>query len=168
MGLFGRDSQPDKPEAKRPLRSETSTTSGLSATTIAQDTRVEGTVSGSADIVIQGEVDGTINSTGRVTVSESGLVKAAIRGRAIRVSGRVEGNLTADELIELEPGGAVHGDLLSPRILIKDGANLQGQVEMSKPPASKESPMAAPAKDGKAVTGDGQSGAGNSKQSSKK
>ncbi len=139
MGLFGRDSQQSDARPSQPARTPAvPAAKKTTATTVAQGCQVEGSLAGSADILIQGEVRGSIASTGQVVVAESGSVHATIRARSISVAGRVKGDLTADDVIQLEPGGVVHGDLTSPRILIKDGANLQGQVEMSKPPPTAE------------------------------
>jgi cytoskeletal protein CcmA (bactofilin family) len=66
-------------------------------------------------------------------VAARGRVDATVHGRVVMVAGRVIGDITADEKIELEPTAEVDGDITAPRILIRDGATFRGKVNM-KPP----------------------------------
>ena len=66
-------------------------------------------------------------------VAPRGRVDATVHGRVVMVAGRVIGDITADEKIELEPTAQVDGDITAPRILIRDGATFRGKVNM-KPP----------------------------------
>ena len=139
MGLFSKETQAivdRSPET--PRKSGETAPADVSTTIIARGTTLEGLLKGSPDLRVEGEVSGEIRSSSRVVVGSSGRVKALIRARTIQVAGRVEGDLTADERIELASSAAVVGNLLAPRILIKEGANLQGSVEMSSPAAEKE------------------------------
>jgi cytoskeletal protein CcmA (bactofilin family) len=113
-------------------------------TVIAAAGRVAGEVCGAGDVRVDGIVDGVIDCEGRVVVSEGGRVTASVRGVSITVAGTVEGNINAEERIQLDPTARVVGDLVAPRILIQDGATLQGAVEMKAPPNRATRPAATP------------------------
>jgi cytoskeletal protein CcmA (bactofilin family) len=111
-------------------------------TVIAVAGRVTGEVAGSGDVRVDGTVDGAIHCGGQVLISEGGRVTASVRGQSVTVAGTVEGNINADERIQLDPTARVVGDLVAPRILIQDGASLQGAVEMTAPPKRGTRPAA--------------------------
>ncbi len=135
MGLFGRDTQPSPatPTGAQQRPGPRIQGAPSATTTVAAGTRIEGTLTGSSNVTVEGELEGAVAISGTFHVAQSGQVKASVRARNVTVSGRVDGDLSSDEKIQLEPSGVVHGNLVSPRILILDGAELQGQVVMSKP-----------------------------------
>ena len=136
MGIFGRDEEnPSLQPAQSAMRSSTSPTTPEAAdrTVIARPSTVEGRISGSGEIVVDGLVTGTIDAAGTVKVGEKGRVEATVHGKVVSVAGAVVGDITADEKIELEISAHVDGNITAPRILIKDGANFRGQVNMRKP-----------------------------------
>jgi cytoskeletal protein CcmA (bactofilin family) len=133
MGLFGRDAQTQN---LRPSQEKTFTpvsNPGSATTTIAKGGKFSGDITGSSDLRVEGEFEGTVAISGSAFVAESGQVQASIRAARGMVAGQVDGNVFGDELIELEPTAVVKGDLLAPKILIREGASLQGRVEMASP-----------------------------------
>ncbi len=136
MGIFGRDeANPDQQSAQSTVRLSASPTTPETAdrTVIARPSKIEGRISGSGEIVVNGLVNGTIEATGTVNVGEKGRVEATVHGKIVSVSGAVVGDISADERIELEISAQVDGNITAPRILIKDGASFRGQVNMRKP-----------------------------------
>ena len=136
MGIFGRDeANPDR----QPVQTTTSpsaspaTTEAADRTVIARPSKIEGSISGSGEIVINGLVNGTIEATGTVRVAQQGRVEATVHGKIVSVEGTVTGDITADEKIELDTTAHVDGNITAPRILIKDGATFKGQVNMREP-----------------------------------
>jgi cytoskeletal protein CcmA (bactofilin family) len=106
----------------------------LGSRTIVTDTiQIEGTLSGTGEITVDGRVRGSIDGKDEVVIAARGRVDATVHGRTVVIAGRVIGDITADQKIELEPTAQVDGDMTSPRILIKDGATFRGKVNM-KPP----------------------------------
>ncbi len=98
-------------------------------TVIGQGTTVRGRVSGAASLEIQGHVDGEISIEGELTIERDGLVSANVDARVIIVRGAVKGDLVAHDLVSLEAGARVVGDLKAPRIAIAQGALVRGQVQ---------------------------------------
>jgi cytoskeletal protein CcmA (bactofilin family) len=136
MGIFGRDdTTPNQQPTRATTRPSTPppSTSSSERSIIAPQSVVEGTISGSCEIVVNGLVKGSIDGSGIVTVTEKGRVEAATHGRIVTVGGTVNGDISADEKIELESSARVDGNITAPRILIKDGASFMGQVNMKEP-----------------------------------
>jgi cytoskeletal protein CcmA (bactofilin family) len=100
------------------------------ATTIARGSKVKGSVTGSAPLKIEGELDGRVLLDGLVTVAEGGLLKGEVRAGTVQVSGQLVGNVTGRERVEVLAGGSLVGDVSSPRFVIIEGAFYKGNVEM--------------------------------------
>ncbi len=138
MGLFGSDDktqtapQPADGQTSRPSPQKPPDQRGT-RTVITDTILIEGTLSGTGQITVDGRVRGSIDGKDEVVIGSRGRVDAAVHGRAVTVVGRVTGDITADQKIELEPTAQVDGDITAPRILIKDGATFRGKVNM-KPP----------------------------------
>jgi cytoskeletal protein CcmA (bactofilin family) len=81
-------------------------------------------------------IKGTIDSDGKVRVTEQGRVEADVHAHLVAVAGTITGNITADDRIILEPTARVDGNITAPRILIEDGATFKGQVNMRAPERS--------------------------------
>jgi cytoskeletal protein CcmA (bactofilin family) len=106
------------------------------ATVIGPEARFVGEVSGDADVVIQGRLEGNVSVSRRVTVASSGEVKGDLHGRAVVVGGRVVGQVRADERAELLASASVQGNVHAPKVVIAEGAQLQGNVAMATPAVS--------------------------------
>ena len=100
-------------------------------TTIGQGVVIEGEIEGGEDFVIDGTVDGTIELPQHVlTVGPSGRVKGQLSAKSVVVFGRVNGSIEASERVRIEETGSVEGAISAPRLVMADGAQLQGRVEM--------------------------------------
>jgi cytoskeletal protein CcmA (bactofilin family) len=136
MGIFGRDeANPDQQPAPTTTGPSTSLTTpeATDRTMIARPSKIEGRISGSGEIVVNGLVNGTIEATGTVRIAQQGQVDATVHGKIVSVAGTVTGDITADERIELGTSAHVDGNITAPRILINDGAIFRGQVNMREP-----------------------------------
>jgi len=119
-------------------------------TVIGRGVRVRGRVTGEADLTIAGHVEGEVAVAGDVTIEAGGLVGANVSARSVVVRGAVKGDLTGEELVRLEDGARVVGDLRAPRIAIAQGALVRGLVQTGGAPsaparARAETPAARPA-----------------------
>ena len=114
---------------------------------VGKSIKFKGEISGSEDLVIDGEVEGTIElRDNSLIVGPNGNVRAQIKARTITVQGRLEGNVHAGERIEIRKTGSLEGDLVTPRIVIEDGAVFRGSIDILKPgavqqPAPSRKPM---------------------------
>src|SRR6516165_5692205 len=114
--------------APRPV---TTTTSDQA--TIGKSLVIKGEVTGSESLYIDGRVEGSINLSGnRVTVGRNGIVAANINAREIVVLGKVRGNLTASDRVDIRSDGSLTGDVIAARISIEDGAFFKGGIDIRK------------------------------------
>ena len=102
----------------------------------------KGDLSGDEDLQIDGQVEGGIQlANHELTIGETGRVQAQLYAKSVIVVGQVIGNITATERVEIQVNGVVEGDVHAPRLVVAEGAVLNGSVEMTRPP---ESPAATP------------------------
>ena len=102
--------------------------------TIGKSLVIKGEVTGSESLYIDGRVEGSINLPGnRVTVGRNGVVNANITAREIVVTGKVRGNLSASDRVDIRNEGSLTGDVVAQRISIEDGAFFKGGIDIRKP-----------------------------------
>ncbi len=116
------------PAAPRPVAASTA-----DQATIGKSLVIKGEVTGSESLYIDGRVEGSINLSGnRVTVGRNGVVSANINAREIVVLGKVRGNLTASDRVDIRSDGSLTGDVVAARISIEDGAFFKGGIDIRK------------------------------------
>ena len=122
---------PEPPSAPRPASPPINT---QEQATLGKSLVIKGEVTGSESLYIDGRVEGSINLPGnRVTVGRNGVVAANISAREIVVLGKVRGNMTASDRVDLRGEGSLTGDVVAQRISIEDGAYFKGGIDIRKP-----------------------------------
>jgi cytoskeletal protein CcmA (bactofilin family) len=107
-------------------------TSGEIAT-IGKSVVVKGELSGSEDLVIDGEVEGSITLRGQtLTVGPNGRVRANVEARNVILHGRVDGDIHASERVDLRKSASLTGNISTARISIEDGAFFKGGIDIQK------------------------------------
>lgn len=120
------------------------TPSGLA--NIGKSVTIKGELSGSEDIYLDGQVEGSIQLAGNsVTVGPNGRVKANITAKNLTVGGTLDGNVHASERTELRKTAVVNGDVQTRRIAIEEGAYFKGKLEILTDAKAASPPMAAAA-----------------------
>lgn len=106
---------------------------------------IKGDLSGNEDLVIEGKVEGKVDlPNNRLTIGAGGQVHAQVHAKNVVVVGRVAGNVSAGERLEIQASGIVEGDVEAPRLVVAEGAVLNGSVKMSaKGAATQPRPAAA-------------------------
>ncbi len=93
---------------------------------------IKGDLTGEEDLSIEGRLEGKIESRHHgVTVGKNGYIKGDIYGKLITVEGSVEGNLYGEEQLIVRHSGTVRGNIVSPRVILEDGSNFKGNIDMS-------------------------------------
>jgi cytoskeletal protein CcmA (bactofilin family) len=125
-------SEPPLP-GPRPATSSSTTTTTADQATIGKSLVIKGEVTGSESLYIDGRVEGSISLSGnRVTVGRNGVVAANISAREIVVLGKVRGNITASDRVDIRSDGSLTGDVVAARISIEDGAYFKGGIDIRK------------------------------------
>jgi len=102
--------------------------------TIGSSITIHGEVTGDEDLLIQGQVDGSVElKEHAVTIGGDGQVTASIHARVVTVEGRVDGDIEAQEQVILRSSSRVEGDITAPRVVLEDGARFRGGVDMGDP-----------------------------------
>jgi cytoskeletal protein CcmA (bactofilin family) len=97
----------------------------------------KGELSGDEDLVIDGRVEGHIQlPSHQLTIGAHGKVTAEVQAKCVIIVGTIAGNVNATERVEVQASGVVDGDICSPRLLVQEGAAVNGAIEMGKSPAS--------------------------------
>ncbi len=137
-----------QPAAVAPARPAPATRNVLST-----DVEIKGTVKFTNDLVVDGKIEGEIHSDGNLTVGENARIKAEIKTATVVVYGKVYGNLTATDRVELKASAEVVGDIKAKTLSIEAGAIFVGKSTVGTPaqapasasqPAAKSSAAAAP------------------------
>ncbi len=98
---------------------------------IGKSVVIKGELSGSEDLYVDGQVEGSISlKNNSLTVGPHGQVKASVEAKGIVVQGKLEGNVTASDRVELRKSAIVSGDITTQRISIEEGAYLKGKVDI--------------------------------------
>jgi cytoskeletal protein CcmA (bactofilin family) len=101
-------------------------------TVLGKSITVRGEISGSEDVLIDGNVEGIIKLTqSRLTVGANGHVRADLQVHDAILLGQCEGNVIATGRVELRKGSALAGNLTAARLSVEDTASIHGQVELS-------------------------------------
>ena len=104
---------------------------------------------------VSGTLEGQIEATGDVDVTEAATVKASVAGREVSVSGQVNGSVVASKKLVIGRGGSITGDVRVPRLVMQDGASLSGKVSMGPQAAAEPAVPAAETAEPALVAADG-------------
>ena len=101
--------------------------------TIGKSVVVKGELSGSEDLIIDGEIEGSISLRGQsLTVGPNGRLRANIEARNVILHGRVDGDVHATERVDLRKTASLAGNISTARISIEDGAFFKGTIDIQK------------------------------------
>jgi cytoskeletal protein CcmA (bactofilin family) len=92
---------------------------------------IKGSVKFGDELLVDGEVEGKIDSTGRLTIGKNGRVRGDIRTKSVTVEGTVDGNITAGEHCALRAGCTVRGDIEAPRLVLDEEATFIGSARIT-------------------------------------
>lgn len=98
---------------------------------LSSDVEIKGSIKFQNDMVIDGRIEGEINSPGMLTVGENAEIRGEIKTKSVTVLGKVNGNITVEERCELKGRAQLIGDLKAARLVIEEGATFVGKSEVT-------------------------------------
>jgi cytoskeletal protein CcmA (bactofilin family) len=98
---------------------------------LSRGVSIKGTVTFRDELLIDGEVEGTIDSTGTLTIGEHASIRGEIKSKSVMVRGTVEGDIVATERCELQAGCTLHGDIEAPRLVVDENATFCGSAKVA-------------------------------------
>lgn len=139
------------------LMNDQAKTTSTAKATIGPSIVIKGELSGDEDVVIAGEFEGSIDLPNQaVTVTASGQVRADVKANVVEIQGELHGDVDGVGKVLITKTGRMQGNIVSPRVILDDGAKFKGNIDMnpapvavSKPAKPRPSPaVASPAGDG--------------------
>lgn len=116
-----------------------STPAGSAINVIGEGTRLDGSISSSGDLRIDGKVEGDVQTSGKCVLGASGNIIGNIHANNADISGFVEGNITIQDLLLIKSSGIVNGDIRTVKIIVESGGSFNGACTMGKEtPESRE------------------------------
>jgi cytoskeletal protein CcmA (bactofilin family) len=101
-----------------------------SSALLSRGVSIKGSVKFLNGLIIDGEVEGTIDSTGTLTIGEHACIRGEIRAKSVKVRGTVDGNIFVTERCELQAGGMLRGDIEAPRLTVDENATFCGSAKV--------------------------------------
>ncbi len=98
---------------------------------LSSDVEIKGSIKFQKELLIDGKVEGEINSDGVLTIGENADIRGEIKTKSITVFGKVQGNITVGERCELKSRCTLQGDLKAARLVIEEGATFIGKSEVT-------------------------------------
>ena len=102
---------------------------------LSSDVEIKGKLRFSNDLIIDGRIEGEVNSEGDLTVGENARIVGNIKTRSVVVFGKVEGNITVTDRCELKQNAILHGDVAAGKLAIEEGATFMGTSTVGTPKA---------------------------------
>jgi cytoskeletal protein CcmA (bactofilin family) len=101
--------------------------------TIGASMHIKGEIRSDEELLVDGEVEGIVESGSLLTIGRNGKVRANIRAREVVIFGSVKGNIEALEKLAIRDQGSLVGDIKTAGISIDDGAYFKGSIDIARP-----------------------------------
>src|SRR5437660_9702290 len=128
MALFSKDAPPQP--AARPQPRGGDAQPSFNGTFLGPNVTIDGTVSGAEAVLIEGTVHGKINLTNDLRIGTKARVEATVHAKNVTVEGKLTGDVSADDRVELVASATVDGNIKAPKIVVAEGARFRGAVDM--------------------------------------
>lgn len=97
---------------------------------LGEGTVIEGNLSSSGDLRIDGEVKGDLSTNGKCVLGATGKIVGNIQAKSCDVSGRVDGNVRVTDLLLIKSNGKINGDINTSKIVVENGGEFNGSCVM--------------------------------------
>jgi cytoskeletal protein CcmA (bactofilin family) len=109
------------------------TASTRATAVIGASMQMKGEIRSREELIVDGEVEGLLESLSSITIGPNGKVKANIKAREVAIFGSVRGNIEVSEKIAIREKGSLIGDIKTAGISIDDGAYFKGSIDIVRP-----------------------------------
>ena len=132
--------KPSAPKAK----AATAVSNSGQTTTIGASIKLNGELNGNEDLLIQGQIEGSISlKENNLTIGEQGVIKANAFAKTVTIRGQLTGDINGVEKVTITSTGRVRGNIVAPKVILEEGATFKGSIDMDaksvKPAASAKS-----------------------------
>lgn len=134
MGMFSSSSEGEQ-DKEAPARSAAKE-GNLSI--VAAGMRVIGQLITSGVVKVEGTIEGSVRADRQVLIAKGGVVEGDVYTREAIVGGRVAGSIFAEERVEVQTKSMVSGDIVTQRLMVHEGGEVNGTVQMGDPKVLKQ------------------------------
>jgi cytoskeletal protein CcmA (bactofilin family) len=120
-----------------------STPTNSSKNILAADVEIKGSLKFSGELTFEGKLEGEIQSDGVLNLGDTAVVNGNISAQSVVVRGKINGNITAKEKIDIKAKTEMFGDIRASRLAVEEGVTFVGKTEVN---PNKVAPTAAPAR----------------------
>ena len=99
-------------------------------TIIGQDTSLRGSYNSKNSIRVDGEIYGNVTSEDGIIIGDKGMVRGNLVAKTVVIGGKVKGNITAFQRLELQSSAQIEGDISTPVFVVEEGAIFEGNCQM--------------------------------------
>ena len=108
---------------------------------LSTDVEIKGNLKFSGELTFAGKLDGEIHSEGALHLSDEAIIRGNLNLHSAILRGKVSGNVSAKDKIEIKSKGELFGDIRAPKLVIEEGATFVGKCEVN---PNKSSPLPLP------------------------
>lgn len=110
---------------------------------LTSDVEIKGNIKFAGELTFEGKLDGEIHTDGTLLLGDSAVINGNINAEVVVVRGKVNGNITAKEKIEIKTKAELFGDIRSSKLIVEEGVTFVGKTEVN---PNKVTPTAPPAR----------------------
>jgi len=104
---------------------------GAVKNTLGSDVEIKGNLKFSGELTFDGKIDGEIQTDGVLNLGDSATVNGNINAQSVVVRGKVNGNITAKEKIDLKTKTELFGDIRASKLSVEEGVTFVGKTEVN-------------------------------------
>jgi cytoskeletal protein CcmA (bactofilin family) len=108
-----------------------STTPSTSKNTLASDVEIKGNLKFSGELTFDGKLEGEINTDGVLILGDSAVVNGNVNAQSVVVRGKITGNISAKEKIEIKTKAELFGDIRASKLMVEEGVTFVGKTEVN-------------------------------------
>jgi cytoskeletal protein CcmA (bactofilin family) len=131
------------PEKAKTMDYSMSTIPSTSKNTLASDVEIKGNLKFSGELTFDGKLDGEIQTDGVLNLGDGAVINGNINAQSVVVRGKVNGNISAKEKIEIKAKTELFGDIRATKLVVEEGVTFVGKTEVN---PNKVAPMPVPAR----------------------
>lgn len=96
---------------------------------LVSGTKLTGDITTNSSLRIDGQIDGSVICNGKLVLGQDGIITGDINATEVELDGTVEGHINAEVLLTLHQTSIVKGDIRTGRLVIEDGAQIEGNIQ---------------------------------------
>lgn len=118
-----------------------STTVSNSKNVLGSDVEIKGTLKFTGELTFEGKLEGEIHTDGTLNLGDSAVINGNMDVQSVVVRGKVNGNITAKEKVDIKAKAELFGDVRAAKLAIEEGVTFVGKIDVN---PNKVSPTASP------------------------